>query len=102
MAYLLGNFVGLILACLPIYLIGLLVGLFLKKHEPDMRAMYAAMGAWLVVFFLSAWGFGNGGAMRWGAGLMYIPAVLIAFFMLRHRYRRLWKPDDDELERTFE
>jgi hypothetical protein len=64
--------------------------------------MYAAIGSWLITFFLSAWGYANGGPMRWSAGLMYIPAAVIAFFMLRHHYRRLWKPDEEELERTFE
>ena len=97
-----GTLFGLILASLPIYLIGLLVGLFLKEKEPDERAMFAAMGAWIAVFFISAWGFSNGQSMQWSAGLMYIPAAFIAFFMLKHHYRRMWRVDEDDLERTFE
>jgi hypothetical protein len=102
MAYLLGTFVGLLLACLPLYLIGLLVGLFLKDKEPEERATYAAIGAWIIIYFLSAWGFADGGSLGWSAGLGYIPAAVIAFFMLRRHYRRLWQPNEDELERTFE
>ena len=100
--YLVGFFVGAILACLPVYLIGLLVGLFLQSKEPDERAMYAAIGAWLAVYVLSGFGFANGGTFRFDAGLLYIPAAVIAFFMLRYHYRRLWRPHDGELERTFE
>src|SRR5437867_4264522 len=102
MAYLLGTFGGLILACLPIYLIGLLVGLFLKEKEPEERAIYAAIGAWLAAYVLAGFGKADGGSFRFDAGLFYIPAAIIAFFMLRHHYRRMWKPDDVELERTFE
>jgi peptidoglycan/LPS O-acetylase OafA/YrhL len=102
MAYLVGTYIGLILACLPIYLLGLLVGLFLKDKEPEERAMYAGMGAWLLAYVLAGFGKADGGSFRFDAGLLYIPAALIAFFMLRHHYRRMWKPDEEELARTFE
>lgn len=91
----LGFGVGLILACLPIYLIGLLVGLAMKAKEPDERALYAALGAWIITYALAGWGFANGGPYRFDAGLMYIPAAAIAFLMLRHHYLRMWRPDDE-------
>jgi hypothetical protein len=95
-AAMLGFLTGLVFAALPIYLIGLLIGLALKKHDPEERAMYAAVGAWFAVFFLAAWGFANGGSMRWSAGLLYIPAAILAFFLLRRHYFKLWQPDEEE------
>ena len=89
-----GQLIGLLLAALPIYLLGLLVGLFAKDKEPDERAIYAAMGGWVVALFISAWGYSNGGSLRWNAGLFYIPAAAIAFFMLRHDYRKMWVEDE--------
>jgi hypothetical protein len=98
----LGFLVGLLLACLPLYLLGLLVGLVFKNSDPDERAIYAAGGAWLLTFFISAWGFANGGPMRWNAGLYYIPAGIIPFFMLKRHYWKLWQPDEEGLADTFD
>lgn len=89
-----GQILGLLAAALPLYLFGLLAGLLAKDKEPDERAIFAAMGGWVIVFFVSAWGYGNGGAMQWSAGLLYIPAAVIAFFMLRHHYRKAWVEDE--------
>lgn len=102
MAYLIGTMVGLVFACVPLYLLGLLAGLFFKSKEPDERAMYAAMIGWIAAYVLAGFGKADGGSFRPDAGLLYIPAAFIAFFMLRHHYRRMWKPDEDELHRTFE
>ena len=101
-AAMLGKFTGLILACLPIYLIGLLAGLFFKLREPEERAMYAAMVAWVASYILAGFGYARFGPFNFAAGLLYIPAAIIAFFMLKRHYLRLWRPDDEELERTFE
>jgi len=100
----LGEFVGMLAACLPIYLLGLLAGLFVRSMEPEERAMYAAMGAWLATYVIAGFGFArsSGTAFNFAAGFLYIPATVIAFFMLKRHYLRLWRPDDEELERTFE
>jgi NhaP-type Na+/H+ or K+/H+ antiporter len=100
---LLGFIFGLLLAALPIYLIGLLAGLLFKAKDPDERAMYAAIDAYLVAYVLAAFGFADEGPIRWSAGLLYIPAAVIAFMMLRRHYLRLWNAADTEgLEQTFE
>jgi hypothetical protein len=101
-AAMLGTLTGLILSCLPIYFIGLLVGLFFKSKEPEERAMYAALGAWIGIYVIAGFGYADGGAFYFPAGLLYIPATIIAFFMLKRHYIRTWQPHDDELERTFE
>ena len=92
--YVLGQLMGLLLAALPLYLLGLLAGLLAKGKEPDERAIYAAMGGWVAAYFIAAWGYSNGGSLRWDAGLFYIPAAFIAFFMLRHHYRKMWVEDE--------
>ena len=95
-AGMIGTIVGLFFAALPLYLIGLLIGFFLKKHDPEERAMYAAIGAWFAAYFLAAWGFANGGPMNWTAGLLYIPAAILAFLLLKRHYFKMWQPDEDE------
>lgn len=88
---LLGFLVGLLLAALPIYLIGLLIGLLFKSRDPDERAIFAALGAFVLASLLAAWGFSDGGPMRWSVAFLYVPAAIIAFFMLRRHYLRLWE-----------
>ena len=62
------------------------------------------MAAWLVAYVIAGFGFARseGEIFRFYAGLGYIPAAVIAFFMLRRHYRKLWQPDEDELTQTFE
>lgn len=103
-AAMLGEGTGMLLACLPIYLIGLVAGLFLKSRDPEERAAYAAIGAWMAIYVLAGFGFARstGTAFSFGAGLFYVPAAIIAFFMLRRHYRNLWSDVDPDLEKTFE
>lgn len=99
----LGFLFGLVLAALPMYLLGLLSGLAFKSKDPDERAIYSALIAWIVIAAVAGWGFADGDSYRWDAGIMYIPAAIIVFFMLRKHYRGLWESaDTDELEKTFE
>jgi hypothetical protein len=92
----LGEGVGFVLAALPMYLLGLVVGLPFKSKEPKERAAYAAILTWVAVFILTIWSLG------FGAGFYYLPAAIVVYFMLKRHYLQLWQPDEDELERTFE
>ena len=92
----LGETVGFLFAALPMYLLGLLAGLPFKSKEPQERALYASILVWVAVFLLTIW------SMSFGAGFYYVPAAIIVYFMLRRHYLRLWEPDADEPEQTFE
>lgn len=87
-AALLGRLFGLLLAAIPAYFLGLFAGLAFRSKEPDERAIYAAAVSWILMYFISGWGLADGGPFRFDAGLLYIPAATIAFFLLRSRYRR--------------
>lgn len=100
----LGDITGHIAACVPIYLIGLLAGLLFKSREPHERATWAAIVAGGTAYVIAGFGFARaeGVAFSLIAGVLYVPATVIAFFLLRHHYRRLWRSDDPEVERIFE
>ena len=101
--YVIGAVLGLIIASLPTYLLGLLAGLFFKSKEPDERSIIAALFAWVIVYLIAGLGRADGGSFRFEAGLPYILSAVLAFFMLRGHYRRMWQPDDlEKLEKTFE
>jgi predicted membrane-bound spermidine synthase len=70
--------------------------LFLRRLEPDERALMAVICAWILVSVVAGFGLARGGPFEVTAGLRYLPGAVIAFFMLRSRYWKLWSDDEDE------
>jgi len=91
-----GELIGAVIGGLLFtYLFGLLAGLAFKRMYPDERAVAAAICGWVLLAILVAF------TMGLFAGVFYAPGSVLAFFMLRRHYRKLWEPDTDELTDTF-
>jgi hypothetical protein len=86
-AAILGDLIGYVLAAAPMYLVGLLIGLMFKSREPNERAAFAAAITWALVFALTI------KSMGFGWGIVYAPAAIIVFLLLKRHYLKLWEPE---------
>lgn len=70
------------------YLFGLVAGRFLfPEGEPQGRAFKASIVSFFACFVLSSWGSYDDTGFDPVSGLLFIPGVAAAFFLLRKRYR---------------
>lgn len=91
MGYSVGIIVGGTLACI---LLGLLAGVAFKEKDPDERAIYAALIAWIVSGVLAGFGMADGGPFRFAAIAYYIPGAIMALLYLRWHYPKSWQDEE--------
>ena len=87
MAYLIGAFIG---GFIGVLLISLLTGrLFFREYEPDSKARWSVMTAWLICSTLAGIGIGNG-SFYLPAYLLYAPSAFAVFLLRRWQLRKEW------------
>lgn len=95
MAYSIGTFIGALFA--PVFFSWLLDGILFKSQEPDRRAISVAASVYLVISTIAMFGMADGGPLVLGAYLLYLPGALLAWLMLRRKYRKLWQDIDPDV-----
>lgn len=83
-----------------VYFLSLLCGLLFKTQEPTERALFAAIAGLIISSVLAGFGMADGGSFRFDAVVIYIPGAVLAYFLLKRRYEKLFEDEHSQLNNS--